>query len=158
MWEDNSHLQPHATAQLVGLQSLVMFLEKVSTSRSARCCKKDSNAGLRKQQISNVFANQEALRVTNISPLTAIDTFSGARNRKINADFYDDCQNIPDPSALDHMQKNLLLLGDCFLGKQNKAEAYYTRGRPSTPAYSSKKFKLYYPVPTRCKESSTYPR
>ena len=27
------------------------------------------------------------------------------------------------------MQKNLLLLDDCFLGKQNKAEAYYTRGR-----------------------------
>ena len=26
------------------------------------------------------------------------------------------------------MQKNLLLLDDCFLGKQNKAEAYYTRG------------------------------
>ena len=27
------------------------------------------------------------------------------------------------------MQKNILLLDDCFLGKQNKAEAYYTRGR-----------------------------
>ena len=66
-------------------------------------------AGLSKQQISNVFANQEALRVANISPLTAIDTFSGARNGKIKADFYDDCQNIPDPSALDPMQKNLLL-------------------------------------------------
>ena len=25
--------------------------------------------------------------------------------------------------------KNLLVLDDCFLGKQNKAEAYYTRGR-----------------------------
>ena len=37
-------------------------------------------AGLSKQQISNVFANQEALRVANISPLIAIDTFSGARN------------------------------------------------------------------------------
>ena len=44
------------------------------------------------------------------------------------ADFYDDCQNIPDPSALDPEQKNLLLLDDCFLGKQSKAEAYYTRG------------------------------
>ena len=86
-------------------------------------------AGLSKQQISNVFANQEALRVANISPLTAIDTFSGARNGKIKTDFYDDCQNIPDPSALDPMKNNLLLLDDCFLGKQNKAEAYYTRGR-----------------------------
>ena len=83
---------------------------------------------LSKQQISNVVANQEAIRVANISSLTAIDTFSGARNGKIKADFYDDCQNITDPSALDPMQKNLLL-DDCFLRKQNKADAYYTRGR-----------------------------
>ena len=27
------------------------------------------------------------------------------------------------------MQKNLLLLDDCFLGRQNKAGAYYTEGR-----------------------------
>ena len=26
-------------------------------------------------------------------------------------------------------KRNLLLLDDCFLGKQNKAERYYTRGR-----------------------------
>ena len=74
-----------------------------------------------------MFANQEALRLANISHLTAIDTFSGACNGKIKADFYDDCQKIPDPSTLDPMQRNLLLLDDCFLGKLNKAEAYYTR-------------------------------
>ena len=64
----------------------------------------------------------------NISPLTAIENFSGVRNGKIRADFYDDCQDIPDPSALDPTQKNLLLLDECFLRKQNKADAYYTRG------------------------------
>ena len=90
---------------------------------------KEFEVGLSKQQISNVSANQGALRVANISPLTAIHTFSGARNGKIKADFHDDCPNIPDSSALDPMQKNLLLLDDCFLGKQNKAEAYYTLGR-----------------------------
>ena len=79
---------------------------------------KGFEAGLSKQQISNVFANQEALRLANVSPLTAIHTFSVARNGKIKADFYDACQKIPDPSALDPMQKNLLLLDDCFLGKQ----------------------------------------
>ena len=61
----------------------------------------------------------------NISPLTTIETFSGVRNGKIQADFYDDCQDIPDPSALNPTQKKLLLLDDCFLGKQNKAEAYF---------------------------------
>ena len=116
---------------------------------------KGFEADLSKQQISNVFANQEALRVASIS-LTAIDAFSGARNGKIKADFYDDCQNIPDPSALDPMQKNLLLLDDCFPGKQNKAEAYYTRGRHNN--YFRLPRKLYYPVPTKCKESNTYSR
>ena len=87
--------------------------------------RKGFEGGLSKQQISTVFNSQEVLQ----SPLIAIEKYSGVRNGKIRADFYDDCQNIPDPSALDPAQKNLLLLDDCFLGKQNKAEAYYTRGR-----------------------------
>ena len=81
--------------------------------------------GLSKRQISNVFNSQEMLQ----SPLIAIEKYSGVRNGEIRADFYDDCQNIPYPSALDPTQKNLLLLDDCFLGKQNKTEAYCTRGR-----------------------------
>ena len=91
--------------------------------------RKGFEAGLSKQQISNVFANQGALHATNESPLTAIDTLGGACSGKIKADFYDDFQDIPDPSTLDPMQKNLMPLDDCFLGKQNKAEAYYTGGR-----------------------------
>ena len=88
-----------------------MFLEMVSTSQY-KVVQNGFEAGLCKQQISNVFANQEGLRVANIFPLATIDTFSGARNGKINTDFYDDCQNIPDPRALD---PNLMLLDDCFL-------------------------------------------
>ena len=72
-----------------------------------------------------MFNSQEMMQ----SPHIAIEKYSGVRNGEIQADFYDDCQNIPDPSALDPMQKNLLLLDDCFLVKQNKAEAYYTGGR-----------------------------
>ena len=71
-----------------------------------------------------MFNSQEALG--DISPLTAIEKFNSVRNGKIQADFYDDCQDIPDPSALDPTQQNLLLLDDCILGRQNKAEAYYT--------------------------------
>ena len=85
--------------------------------------RKGVEAGLSKQQISNVFNSQEALGI--ISPLTAIERFNG----KLRADFNNDCQGILDPLALDPMQKNLLLLNDCFRGQQNKAEAYYTRGR-----------------------------
>ena len=97
------------------------FLGRVSTNRSTRCRGKDS------KQISNVVVNQQAVHAANVSPLISTDTFSGARSGKIKADFYDDCQDISDPSALDRLQKNLLLLDDCFLGKQNKAEAYHTR-------------------------------
>ena len=104
--------------------------------------------------------------------IIAIEKYSGARNGKIRADFYDDCQNIPDPSALDPAQNNLLLLDDCFQGKQNKVEAYYTRGRhnncdtiyicsklyPVTSTNNSRKFKLFfYPFPTRREESHKYP-
>ena len=46
-----------------------------------------------------MFANQEALHAANVSPLTPIDTFSGARSGKIKAGFYDDCQDIPAPST-----------------------------------------------------------
>ena len=58
----------------------------------------------------DLFNSQEALG--NKSHLTAIEKFSGARNGKIRDDFYDACQDIPDPSALEPMQKNLLLLYD----------------------------------------------
>ena len=47
----------------------------------------------------NLFNSQEALG--NISPLNVIEKFSGVRNGKIQADCYDDCQDIPDPSAVD---------------------------------------------------------
>ena len=84
--------------------------------------RKCRDAGFSKRQIFNLFSNQGALRTENLSPLTDVERFSGVRNGKIRADFYDDCQDIPNPSALDPTQKNLLLLNDCFLGKQNKAE------------------------------------
>ena len=83
-------------------------LERVFISKNQQ----GLNAGLCKQQISNLFSSQVALCTANISPLTAIEKFSGTRNGKIQADFYDDCRDIPDPSALDPTQMNLLLLDD----------------------------------------------
>ena len=117
----------------------------------------------RQRSSSNVFANQEALRVVEYHLLLQllIRLVVHAMERS-PADCYDDCQNIPNPSVLDPMQNNLLLLDDCFLGKQNKAghsilevdfnncdtiyiaQNYFRLLR----AYSSRKFKLYYPVLT----------
>ena len=61
-------------------------------------------AGLSKETISNLFNSQEALG--NISLFIAIEKFSGEHNGNIQADLYN-CQDIPDPSALDPMQKNV---------------------------------------------------
>ena len=91
--------------------------------------KKGFTDGLSKNQVSNLFRNQEVLVRVNLSPQEAIDTYGGVRSGSVKADFYDDCASIPDPADLNVNEKNLLILDDCFLGPQNKAEAYYTRGR-----------------------------
>ena len=91
--------------------------------------KKGFTAGLSKQQISNIFIQQDILSEANISPQQAIDQYDGFKEGGAVASFYDGCSEIPDPSELNAHDKNLLILDDCFLGKQNKAEAYYSRGR-----------------------------
>ena len=58
-----------------------------------------------------------------------IGQYTGERKGDIKAEFYSDCNMVPDPSELNCDEKNFLLLDDCFLGSQNKIEAYYTRGR-----------------------------
>ena len=91
--------------------------------------KKGFESGLSKAQVANIFLHQSTLSKVHLSPLEAIDHYSGVRNGTVKTDFYSDCMAIPDPSELDSSEKNLLILDDCFLGRQNKAEAYYTRGR-----------------------------
>ena len=91
--------------------------------------KKGFTDGLSKTQVSNLFHNQEVLARVNLSPQEAIDTYGGVRSSSVQADFYNDCSSIPDPTDLNVNEKNLLILDDCFLGPQSKAEAYYTRGR-----------------------------
>ena len=64
-----------------------------------------------------------------MSPLDAIDEYNGMKEGGILANFYNDCTMISDPSTLDTTKKNLLILDNCFLSNQSKAEAYYSRGR-----------------------------
>ena len=86
--------------------------------------KKGFERGLGKDQILNVFNNQELM-----SPSDAIDAYKGEVTGGITAEFFEDCEAIPDPKTLDHRKKNLIILDDCYLGKQSKAGAFYSRGR-----------------------------
>ena len=85
--------------------------------------------GLSKKQVANIFLHQSILASVNLSPLQAISEYKGIHDRSVKADFYNDCAMIPDPADLNVEEKNLLILDDCFLRKQNKAEAYYSRRR-----------------------------
>ena len=90
---------------------------------------------LTKEQLSLIFQEQEMLS-GKFTPYKIMDVMAadnedgGTRNEEIiKANFYEDCMHIPDPSTLNEVEKNLLILDDTLLERQNKAEAYYTRGR-----------------------------
>ena len=99
-----------------------------------RIIRKGFESGLSKQQISNIFKNQQELPKGN-SPTQLmqkyVDEGGALDGGDINATFFENCfDQIPDPAKLNDCDKNLLILDDCLLEKkQNKAEAYYTRGR-----------------------------
>ena len=86
--------------------------------------KKGFEKKLGKEQLLNLFNNQELM-----SPLEAIENYQGEGTGGITAEFYENCEDIPDPKTLDPKLKNLIILDDCYLGKQSKAGAYYSRGR-----------------------------
>ena len=90
--------------------------------------RKGLEKGLSKQEISNLFQNQDKIKQLNINLDDLIEQYD-ANNKSINAEFFEDCNTIPDPSELNENNKNLMVFDDCILEKQNKADAYYTRGR-----------------------------
>ena len=90
--------------------------------------RKGFEKGLSKQEVSNLFQNQDKIKQLNINPDELIEQYE-ANNQNINANFFEDCNDIPDPSELNENNKNLMVFDDCILEKQNKTAAYYTRGR-----------------------------
>ena len=96
-----------------------------------RILRKSFELKLSKEQVGNIFKNKNEIKQFG-DPLELIDAYiktGGATNGNIKASFYEDSKQIPDPSELNAREKNLLILDDCLLEKQNKAEAYYTSGR-----------------------------
>ena len=83
--------------------------------------------GLSKEQITGIFENQKSYH--GINPIEVIMKCDVNNKNTIKADFFQDCNEIPDPSELNSEDKNLMIFDDCILEKQSKTEAYYTRGR-----------------------------
>ena len=91
MWENHSYIQSLVSTRWLDCNHLSV-VGKSLHQQEYKDHRKGPWAGLSKQQISNLFNRQEALG--NISPITAIEKFSGARNGKIRADFYDEVVRV----------------------------------------------------------------
>ena len=57
--------------------------------------------------------------------------YSGERQWPTWASCYESSEDVPDPSEMNSSNKNLMIFDDLLLGKQNKCESYYIRGRHS---------------------------
>ena len=120
----NLLLQPH----WLDYNHLYVFGQSLH-QKEYQILKRGFESGLNKTQVSNIFLNQEVFTKINLSPLDAIDDYDGKRDNTVKVEFFSDCTQIPDPATLNVDDKNLLILDDCYLGRQNKIEAYYSRGR-----------------------------
>ena len=86
--------------------------------------------GLSKEQVSTLFKRQDELKDEYDGSIeNFLDEYEGSCKGGINARFLDKVEDVPDPCEHNPTRKNLLILDDVMLGPQNKAEAYYTRGR-----------------------------
>ena len=99
----------------------LLFFGNSLHQKEYRILKKGFEKKLSKLQILYLFQNK--------GTLAHIEAYDGPVYGNINAEFYENCANIPDPKSLDPSLKNLLILDDCYLGRQSKAAMYYTRGR-----------------------------
>ena len=81
---------------------------------------------LKKSDILTIFEKYDQK-----TSLNAVDEFTGEKTGEITVEFFDTPEKIPDPKSLDKGLKNLLILDDCYLGKQNTPRSYFSRGRHS---------------------------
>ena len=90
--------------------------------------KRGYEAGLSKSRVANIFLNQEVLVKFQLSPLEAIEEYTGGKSRSLKANFYGDCGMIPDPSELDVVERNVLMLDDLFSGNTEKSGSVLHKG------------------------------
>lgn len=92
--------------------------------------KKSFEEGLPKENILNIFnLNREIIKkkidVFNLIKEMAADL---KVKSEIKVEFFEEAEDVPDPKELSKDNKNLMIFDDLILSRQNKIEAYYTRG------------------------------
>jgi len=98
-----------------------------------RILKKALEEGLPKEAIVKLFDNQNEIIHLNLSPINLLEEMAKNRTNKsdIECKFFESASDVVDPRELSPEKKNLIVFDDLLLEKQNKCEAYYTRGRHS---------------------------
>ena len=87
--------------------------------------------GLTKEAVFALFQNQKKIREKNFDINELFDELKNmfSSGTKINAEFYEKKEEVPDPRAFSSEKKNLVIFDDVMLEKQSNIESYYTRGR-----------------------------
>ena len=98
-----------------------------------RILKKAFEEQLPKESILRLFENQNEIMQLNLSPVILLEEMAKNQTQKsdIECKFFENASDVPDPRELSPEKKNLMVFDDLLLEKQNKCEAYYTRGRHS---------------------------
>lgn len=88
---------------------------------------------LPKKLILWLFNNQSDIQKSELSIDEFIESLASrvGENPNIDAHFYENANEVPDPKELKPEDRNLMIFDDLLLEKQNACERYYTRGRHS---------------------------
>lgn len=95
--------------------------------------KKAFEEGLPKRHILNIFNLNSEIVKKKIDVFKLIEEMAKQVRVKseVKIEFFETEDDVPDPGDLSKDNKNLMIFDDLILSKQNKIEAYYTRGRHS---------------------------
>jgi len=96
-----------------------------------RILKKAFEEKLPKEAIRRLFDNKDKIIRLNVDPTCVVEEMAKHVYEKsdIECKFYENAEDVPDPTDLNPQKKNLMIFDDLLLEKQNKCEIYYTRGR-----------------------------
>ena len=76
---------------------------------------------------------RDDIQNSQIPPLLLLQEWAKSIKNKSNikCNFFETASDVPDPRDLNSEDKNLMIFDDLQLGKKNKCEDYYVRGRHS---------------------------